>query len=103
MEELAERIEERVGLDQRAVEIDAERARPIVALDRLGDLEILKQDVLVKLAAPAGPRESFHARQERRKASETQQRVNSPVKYTVKTSVGRGGKPLSRRGSIGLQ
>jgi hypothetical protein len=50
--ELADGIEERVGLDQRAVKIDTKRADKTFMLDWLGDLGILEQGVLLSRAKP---------------------------------------------------
>jgi hypothetical protein len=90
MQELADRIEERLGLDERAVQIDAERARQIVALDRLGDLEILEQDVLVKLPAPARPRKKSPCKARAAEGKRNAAAGKLCVKYTVKRQLAEG-------------
>ena len=85
--ELADGIEEGVGLDQRAVEIDAERANRLGVLDLLdwlGDLGILEQGVLLGPEKPDRPPDRA-ARKTGTAARKSNTAVGKlSVKYTVK-------------------
>jgi hypothetical protein len=54
-QELADRVEQRIGFDERAVQIDAQWARQVGLLGRNG---ILRQNILMEPTTPAGPRET---------------------------------------------